>query len=57
VLRRKELALAMRYRRKANMEKIGPGRVAPGKFERMGGVGIKNKRILLLGLDIGRLHQ
>jgi hypothetical protein len=47
----------MRYRRKAKMKKIGPVRVAPGKFKRMGAVGVKNKRILLLGLDIGRLHQ
>jgi hypothetical protein len=57
VLRRKEFALAIRYRRKANMKKIGPGRVAPRKFKRMGAVGVKNQRILLLGLDIGRLHQ
>jgi hypothetical protein len=43
--------------RKANMKRRGPGRMAPGKFLRKGGIREKNKIILLLGLDFTRLHQ
>jgi len=39
------------------MKKRGANRMVPGEFRRIGGVGEKNKRILLLGLDIARLHQ
>jgi hypothetical protein len=41
----------------ADMKKTGSGRMAPAKFRRIGSIGEKNKIILLLGLDITRLHQ